>query len=219
MNKITFSPEFYAFVEKLKTDNALRNSFEACPMCGANIQDRVVSLYQGLIDALYQIYKWCGQHKKHEFFTKEIKYLLGKNEYARFGDMVRFGGIVYKPKGYNGESRKAWFGINMARAKEFFAGNYKIPVQIVLNPITNEIVDAHYVSVNDFPQLKELLTKEGLYDDKKQIYNDTPGFDSAFDAGFNQTGPATSTGPGILPLAGGNQANQRSSTSGSRALA
>lgn len=153
------------FIEELKKDTLeRRNELIHCPICRAKISDRTVSLYSGLMDALYRVYCWCGEKRKHEFETKEIKYLLGKNEYARFGDLVRFGGVVYKP-----EEGKAHFGLNMQRARSFFQGEYKIPVQIVLNQITNQIVEATYVSVKDFPELYELLNKEGLYDYEKVV--------------------------------------------------
>ena len=140
-----------------------RNEVVFCPICNQRISDRTVSLYKGLIRSLYEVYCYCGKNKKHLFSMSEIKHLLGKNEYARFGDLIRFGGIVYKP------AQKAQYGINMQRAKEFFIGERKIPVQIVLNQITNEIIEATYVSVHDFPDLKQLLTVEGLYDPEKRI--------------------------------------------------
>ena len=157
-------------IEELKKEvSEKRNEICRCPVCNSSIKDRTISLYQGLIDSLYQIYKWCGENKRHEFCTKNIKHLLGKNEYARFGDLVRFGGIVYKPKDVFGKGHKAEFGINMARAKEFFAGRYKIPVQIVINQITNEIIESNYVTVDQFPKLYQLLTKDGLYDFEYEI--------------------------------------------------
>lgn len=145
-----------------------RNEMEKCPYCNGSIKDRKVALYKGLIDALYQIYCWCGKNRKHEFHTKEIKHLLGKNEYNRFGDLVRFGGIVYKPK-VEGSSEKAFFGINMARAKEFFSGYRDIPLQIILDQITGEIIAEVRGKVGDFPELAGFLKKNGLYDHEAPI--------------------------------------------------
>lgn len=159
-----FTQEFYGLQSEYKNNTELRNRVGNCQLCGQNIKDRTVTLYRGLIDALYEIYCWCGQKRVHEFRTKDIKHMLGKNEYARFGDLVRFGGIVYKPKTEDKKSEKAYFGINMARAKEFFAGQREIPLQITLNQLTNEIIDAHYVTVKDFPDLVQLLNEKGLYD-------------------------------------------------------
>lgn len=118
---------------------------------------------------MYNVYVWCGKNNRHEFTTKEITEFLGKSNYARFGDLVRFGGIVYKTKTEEGERQKAHYGINMRRAKEFFSGTREIPVQITLNQITNEIVDAHYVTVRDFPNLSNLINAEGLYDYEKLL--------------------------------------------------
>lgn len=140
-----------------------RNEMERCPYCNGSIKDRKVALYKGLIDALYRVYVWCGKNKKHEFYTKEIKELLGKNEYNRFGDLVRFGGIVYKPKKY-GKSAKASFGINMIRAKEFFKGERDIPLQIVLDQISGEIISEVRGKVGDFPELSAFINQNGLYD-------------------------------------------------------
>lgn len=159
-NKLKTSDR-YAMEKKLIHEH--RNEIGDCPYCGGNIRDRKVALYKGLVDTLYQIYCWCGKNRRHEFHTREIRHLLGKIEYTRFGDFVRFGGIVYKPK-VEGESEKAFFGINMARAKEFFSGQREIPLQITLDQITGEIVDEVRGKVSDFPELSAFIKSNGLYD-------------------------------------------------------
>jgi len=147
-----------------------RNDIGRCPYCNANIKDRKVALYRELINALYRIYCWCGQERRHEFEMKDVKHLLGKNEYARFGDLVRFGGIVYKPKN-DGKSEKALYGINMARAKQFFRGERDIPLQITLDQISGEIIDEIRGKVYDFPDLISLLNEKGMYDYEMPIQN------------------------------------------------
>jgi len=140
-----------------------RNELGFCPYCDSNIKDRKVALYKELINSLYRIYCWCGRERKHEFEVKEIRQFLGKVEYTRFNNLVRFGGILYKPK-INGESKRALFGINMKRAKDFFNGKSDIPVQIVLDQITNEIIGEIRCKVDEFPELHLLLTTNGVYD-------------------------------------------------------
>ena len=142
---------------------AKRNEIKSCPVCSGNIEDRKVAIYSELLTALYQVYVWCGKNGRHEFSMKDIRELLGRNEYARFGDLVRFGGLVYKPDG------KASYGLNMGRTKEFFNGQRSIPIQIVLNQITDEIVAATYVYVWQIRGLPELLDAEGGYDYKRMI--------------------------------------------------
>jgi len=140
-----------------------RNKIGRCPYCNANIKDRFASLHKGLIDALYHVYCWCGKNRKHEFHMKEVRDFFDKTTYARFGDFVRMGGIIYKPK-VDGKSQKAFYGINMARAKEFFAGQRDIPMQITLDQITGEIIDEVRGKVSDFPELSAFINKNGLYD-------------------------------------------------------
>ena len=150
---------------------AKRNEIERCPCCNGNIKDRKISLYKGLVDALYSVYTFLGRKRAHEFKMSEIKHLLGKNEYARFGDLVRFGGLLYKPK-VEGKSKKAFYGLNMARANEFFKGKRTIPIQITLNQITNEIVDQVNAYYWEFPSLRELMKKDGRYDYEKDVLVD-----------------------------------------------
>lgn len=145
-----------------------RNEIGECPCCGQNIMDRKVSLYKELVNALYRVYCWCGEKGIHEFEMKQIKNMLGKNEYARFGDLVRFGGIVYRPK-IDGEKRKAVYGINMERAREFFSGGRTIPVQIVLNQITNEIISQTECYYHEFPSLLAFIKENGLFDFEKMV--------------------------------------------------
>lgn len=142
---------------------ANRNEIGRCPCCGGNIADRIISLYRGLIEDMYKVYCWCGANKRHEFQMKDIRHLLTRNSYARFGDLVWFGGIVYK----NG---KAHYGMNMVRAKNFFHGFVAIPGQITINQITNQIEERRFIHINEIKPLKELMTQEGLYDHERIIY-------------------------------------------------
>ena len=155
------------YKQKLFTDKEFRNAQGRCIVCGQNVKDREIALFRGLIDALYKVYCWCGENRKHEFHTKEIKHLLGTTEYARFGDLVRFGGLLYKPENDDGDKEKAFYGLNMARAKEFFAGQREIPAWITINQLTNEIIDSKYVTIKDFPDLYRFLDEKGLYDPGK----------------------------------------------------
>ena len=155
-----FTPEFYGLQNELKVNGEFRNRIGHCQLCGQNIKDRSMTLFKELIDALYDIYCWCGKNKKHEFKRGEVEHLLrGNNNYARFGDLVWFGGLVYKP-----DHKKAHWGLNMQRCREFFRGQREIPVQVTINQLTNEIVAKKMVKIGDFPRLQDLLDKNGVYD-------------------------------------------------------
>lgn len=152
---------------RLIENREYRNEIKFCPVCNGRIEDRNVAIYQELISDLYRIYCWLGKNRRHEFNIKDIREKLSKNNYARFGDLVRFGGIVYKFKDPEGKHLKGRYGIHMKRAREFFAGKREIPVQITLNQITNEIIDSKYVTVKDIPSLKTYIDQNGLYDFEK----------------------------------------------------
>jgi hypothetical protein len=157
-------------IEELKYDvHEHRNELKHCPVCNAGIEDRQVALYKGIIRTLYSIYEWCRNNHQHEFTTKEIRGMMDHNAYARFGDLVRFGGIVYKPTGEDGKTHKSQYGINMDRAAAFFQGTYRIPVQITIDQITNMIIDEITVDIKDFPELYQMLDAQGKYDPRKEV--------------------------------------------------
>jgi hypothetical protein len=162
-----FSPGFYSLAQQYKTDATLRARVKHCQLCGQNIEDRHAALYKGLIEALYQVYCWCGEKKCHEFTRHDIAHLLrnGSN-FARFGDLIRFGGLVYK-------RGRVKYGLNMGRCKEFFRGERQIPVQITLNQLTNEIIESRYVKVGDFPELSSFLGSNGMYDYEKDLIHNS----------------------------------------------
>lgn len=158
----------YEFKQKLMTDADFRAQTKSCPMCGQSVEDRVITIYEDLIDQLYKIYCWCGENKKHEFTTKEIRHLLNHNGYARFGDFVKCsGGILYRPEDDAGNTTKGTYGLNMARAKAFFRGEREMPMQVSLNQLTNEKTILKTAKIGDFPKLTVLLNEKGLYDHER----------------------------------------------------
>lgn len=160
------SDSFIAFKRDV---HEFRNEIASCPVCNGNIQDRVISIYRALIVSLYKIYVMCGEKQIHEFQMKDVKQFMSKSDYNRFNDLVRFGGIVYRPDDKDGKKKKGLYGINMERAQEFFQGKRKIPVQIVRDQINDETIDRTDVTVYDIPEMKEFMTTDGLYDHTKVL--------------------------------------------------
>lgn len=147
---------------------ANRNDLGFCPMCDRKIADREESIYAELISDLYKVYQWCGEHRRHEFEMKDIRHLLSKVNYARFGNLDHYGGIVYKPAGSTG--RDGHFGINMARAKEFFAGERDIPLSRTVSLISGETVGEVRGTIRDIPALRHFLDQDGRYDPDAPVH-------------------------------------------------
>lgn len=132
-------------------------SIQRCPMCNSIISEREVGLYRELIITLWNVYKWCIDKNVHEFSRKDIKHLFSsENDTARFGDLVYFGGLVYK-KG------KANYGLNMERCDQFFKNAYKIPLRVWKNPITKETTPECYVTLSEIPTILSRLDEDMLY--------------------------------------------------------
>lgn len=131
-----------------------------CSECGRILAKREISLYKGIYRALGKVYKMCVEKKKHEFDMKEIREIIGgHNEYARFGDWVYFGGLVYK-KG------KSHYGINIPRVEDFFFKESKIAISGYKDPITKEFTPTRWGTKDDIPGLSQFLNAEGLYEAK-----------------------------------------------------
>lgn len=145
-----------------------RNEIQACPICNGNIKDRKITLYRELVEELYKVYRWCGEHHVHEFSMRDIQHLLSKSGYSTFNNLTRFGGLIYRPEGETVKNAGK-YGMHMARTRAFFRGEYKIPIQIVINQITNERMAATYVSVFDIEGIYTMLRADGTYDYEKMV--------------------------------------------------
>lgn len=137
-----------------------------CPACGHIIDKREIGMFSSLVEALWQVYKWClewglkqNQKQRHEFKMAEVRHMLGRNEYARFGDWVLFGGLVYKTK-------KAHYGLNLERCEAFFAGKTSIPGRIWKDQGTGELEKVDYKFIGEFPGLIQFLDGDLMYQAK-----------------------------------------------------
>jgi hypothetical protein len=125
--------------------------FERCEHCGHLITGpRIISLYKGLLTALFDVFKWCEEKGKHEFEMAEVKHFLGKNEYARFGDLVMFSGLVYK-------RGKGNYGLHMVRCGAFFSGDEPITIEVEKDPRTGLITPKRFAKINQIPSLVSFL--------------------------------------------------------------
>ncbi len=130
---------------------------QRCPTCGRITSEREITLYRGLIQALFRVFMWAGKKGIHEFSRKDIKHLFAnENDTARFGDLVFFGGLVYKP-------RKGRYGLNLERCEAFFDGRYEIPIVVIKNPVTGEIRKEDYRPIGGIPSILELLDQDMEY--------------------------------------------------------
>lgn len=136
----------------------MKSEKQHCPTCGQNISEREISLYRGMVDALWRVYKWAKIKGVHEFTRQDIKHLLAnENDTARFGDWVILGGgLVYK-------YRKARYGLNLPRCEEFWAGRYQIPARVWKNPVTRELRKEDYRFIHEIPTILELLNNDQEY--------------------------------------------------------
>jgi hypothetical protein len=130
---------------------------ERCPTCGHTVSDREISLYSGMVRALWLVYKWCLGKNRYEFTRKDIKHLFkNENDTARFGDWVMFGGLIYKLK-------KGSYGLNLERAEQFFAGRYRIPLRLLKNSATGNLSKLEEGTIKDIPTILKFLNEDGEY--------------------------------------------------------
>lgn len=129
------------------------NKITCTCQCGHvhTISERQVPLLAEMVNSLIRVYKWAKMKEKHEFKRKEIKHLFNtETESAHFGDLVYFGGIMYKEK-------RGYWGINFSRMESFMAGEYEVPVEVWKNPITKNVRHGEYVTINKVPNVTKYL--------------------------------------------------------------
>ena len=123
-----------------------------------NINEREITMYKGLVTALWRVFKHCEEKGIYQFKIKDVRHLYDQVSYARFGDWEKFGGLVY-------QEQRGEYGLNMGRCQEFFAGKRKIPKIVYKNPITkeNRTEEEDYVTINQLPNLKEFLDENDQF--------------------------------------------------------
>ena len=120
-----------------------------------NVNLREISLYKGLVVSLFKVLRWCEENKRQSFDMKEIKHLLDKNAYARFGDLYLFGLTAKMEKGS--------YLLKIATCREFFAGYRTIPHSVLKDPTTGEIIPKEHVHISSIPNLTEFLDENRQY--------------------------------------------------------
>lgn len=120
------------------------------------VTKRLIQAYKGLVLSLWRVFVWCMKNRRHAFEMNEVRDLLGKIDYARFGDWKFFGGLVHSPE-------KGRYELSLERCKEFFAGRLKIPLRAWKSPITGELEYEEAQSVHEAPKLSKLLNENGEY--------------------------------------------------------
>ena len=129
---------------------------DRCPHCHSIVSEREIALDRTMVSAMWKVFVWCKEKGVHEFQTRDVIHLFSKTQYARFGDTIYFGGIVYKHS-------KAHYGINMERAEEFFKNRYAVPRSIWKNPVTKEIRKTEDIVLRQVPHLSQLIDEDGYY--------------------------------------------------------
>lgn len=135
----------------------INGQIETCPHCGSIVSERKIVLDRTMVSAMWRVFKWCKEKNVHEFYTRDVAHLFSKTQYARFGDTIYFGGIVYK-------HAKAHYGLNMERAEAFFRNQLAVSRSIWKNSVTKAITKPEELIVmSQIPKLMTLMNDDGEY--------------------------------------------------------
>lgn len=127
---------------------------QTCPTCGQSVNERQVSLFKGLVAALWSVFQYCAAHEVSTFRRKDVKNLFtSENQTTRFGDWIWFDPNLIRRDGL----KKGHYELNMARAADFFAGLVAIPTVVWKNPLTGEIKRECPLFVYQIKGLSEFL--------------------------------------------------------------
>ena len=123
---------------------------QSCPTCGQSVNEREISLFKGMVTALYEVWQWAEQHNITEFTRRDIKHLFkDENQIARFGDWLLFGLLSSEQKGH--------YKISLNRCRLFFAGKAQINATLYKDPIARTIRGENPKYVHDIKGIAEFL--------------------------------------------------------------
>lgn len=130
------------------------NKITCTCQCGHKhtISEREIPLLAEMVSAMIRVARWAREKRIHEFRRMDIKHLLRtETESAHFGNLVYFGGIMYKEK-------KGHWGINFDRFEKFVGGELAVPLSVWKNPITKAVRhDGEYVKIDQVPDVTKYL--------------------------------------------------------------
>jgi len=100
------------------------------------LNPRKIAITKDMVFGLKQVFEHCKRSGDYHFRRRDVKALFGANETltATFGNLIYFGGILFKPDG-----KRGYWGINMQRAELFFANQLLVPEYVIKDPVTNVI--------------------------------------------------------------------------------
>lgn len=131
-----------------------------CPTCRRILNERDITLFEGLVVALWHVWRWCEARGQFTFQRREVKHLFKtETETAHFGNWIYFGGIITRHL-VDGRPRKGWYAFDVAKTRSFFSGNLKIPTIVTKDPVTKSLTPREYKTVTEIPSIEEFLNAD-----------------------------------------------------------
>lgn len=139
----------------------VRNEYGYCPFCNSHIEDRTETLYKELIVALYRVVQWCKYNNKSEFEMLQVKDLMDKSAYSRWGNLIHYEVGVAK---YNNGNKEV-FRIDIPLLEDIFKNRRTLIVKRKVNMITKETIKGSEkrVYLKEMAVLKDFLDSYGNY--------------------------------------------------------
>lgn len=122
------------------------------------VSPRIITINKEMVHSLMVVYRYLLAKGRYDFSRKEVKHLFrSETATARFGDLVYFGGILFKQK-------KGSWGMNMERAELFLTNRATIAENVTKNPITGEITPSETrLLMRQIKGIKDFLDANGEF--------------------------------------------------------
>ncbi len=122
------------------------------------VSRRKIVLNRDMVTALSLVFNYLWERQRSEFSRMEVKKLFNESQSARFGDLVYFGGLVYK-------KQKGEWGMNFGRTKSFLDNKTKLHEWVAKDPITKNIVEQseEMVGIREVKGVTCLLSSNGQF--------------------------------------------------------
>lgn len=123
---------------------------QACPTCGQSVNKREISLYSGLVKALYEVWQYCERNDKWTLSMKTIRSELTQIDYSRFNDWKRF-----EPDMVTGS--RGLYEFDKELMRQTFTGSREVCTLVLKEPLASYYERVEFKNINDVPFLKSFL--------------------------------------------------------------
>jgi hypothetical protein len=133
-------------------------NIRVCPTCGQSVNLREWALFQGMVEALWDVYEWCIENHTDTFKKSDVKAILDRH--GSVGSV--FHNWCFLCKALR-RLKRGTYTLDLMACREFFNGTRSVWTVMLTDPLTGEVTTSDRRKVYEIGTLTKFLDDDGNY--------------------------------------------------------